>query len=47
MFIALGLIGALWIAGMWIWPDKNATPAAHAAAPAAASSEASPSPTQR
>jgi hypothetical protein len=24
MWIALGVIGALWFAGMVIWPDKNA-----------------------
>jgi hypothetical protein len=26
MWIALGIIGALWFAGMVIWPDKNAPP---------------------
>lgn len=42
MWIAIGLIGALWVAGMWIWPDKNA-PQSHAAAePSVASSEAAP-----
>jgi hypothetical protein len=34
MFIAIGLIGALWIAGMWIWPDKNAPPPSHTSAAA-------------
>jgi hypothetical protein len=34
MWIALGLVGGLWIAGMWIWPDKNAPPPSHASAPA-------------
>ena len=41
MWIAIGLIGALWVAGMWIWPDKNA-PQVHATAPAIASSEIAP-----
>lgn len=26
MWIALGVVGALWFAGMAIWPDKNAPP---------------------
>ncbi|MGH7088571.1 MAG: hypothetical protein ACREFQ_06690 [Stellaceae bacterium] len=26
MWIALGVIGVLWFAGMVIWPDKNAPP---------------------
>jgi len=36
MFIALGVIGVLWFAGWFIWPDKNepplsANPPAHVA----------------
>ena len=30
MWIALGVIGALWFAGMVVWPDKNAPPQSHA-----------------
>jgi hypothetical protein len=42
MWIAIGLIGALWVAGMYIWPDKNG-PQSHAhAAPTVAAAEAPP-----
>ena len=43
MWIAIGLIGALWVAGMWVWPDKNAPPQSNApAAQSVASSAAAP-----
>ena len=42
MWIALGVIGVLWFAGMVIFPDKNA-PQSHApAAQSVASSETAP-----
>lgn len=42
MWIAIGIIGALWVAGMFIWPDKNA-PQSHApAAQSVASSQTAP-----
>ncbi len=37
MFIALGLIGALWVVGMFIVPDKNAPP--QSAIPAATATQ--------
>jgi hypothetical protein len=45
MWIALGVIGALWLAGTVIWPDKNAppisqNPPAHVAAAATAPAKA-------
>jgi hypothetical protein len=43
MFIALGLIGALWIVGFVIAPDKNAPPMSQTSAPAAVAT-ATPAP---
>ena len=43
MWIALGVVGALWFAGMVIWPDKNA-PQSHA--PATQSVASAPASTQ-
>ena len=42
MWIALGVIGALWFAGMVVWPDKNA-PQSHSAAPHSVASAPAPS----
>jgi hypothetical protein len=44
MWIAIGLIGALWFAGMVIWPDKNAPQSRAPGAPTVASAEAPPPP---
>lgn len=44
MWIALGLIAALWFSGMVIFPDKNAPPSSKAhGAPAVAQSSDAPS----
>jgi hypothetical protein len=40
MFIALGLIGALWIVGFVIAPDKNAPPMSQMNPPAAVATAA-------
>ena len=48
MWIAIGVIGVLWFAGMVIWPDKNAPPQSHAsAAHSVATSDAAPPSTSR
>ena len=36
MWIALGLVGVLWVVGMYILPDKNGPQAHHANPPAVA-----------
>jgi hypothetical protein len=41
MFIALGIVGTLWIVGYFIAPDPNA-PQSHAAPPAIASTATPP-----
>jgi hypothetical protein len=40
MWIAVGLVCALWFAGTVIFPDKNAPQPSHAAAPPAAAAVA-------
>ena len=43
MWIAIGLIGALWFAGTVIWPDKNA-PQSHAPAAQSIATSETPAP---
>jgi hypothetical protein len=47
MFIAIGLIGALWIVGEFIVPDKNAPPSAAGKTAAVAVQPDAPPPTPR
>jgi hypothetical protein len=46
MWIALGVIGVLWFAGMAIWPDKNAPPVSQTPPAAVATAAAPAEPTK-
>ncbi|HXQ52683.1 MAG TPA: hypothetical protein VN802_16425 [Stellaceae bacterium] len=44
MWIALGVVGVLWFAGMVIWPDKNAPAQSHVQTPPAVATTQAPPP---